>query len=43
MGVSFAVEFGRVRMPKAHMPMMIYDQVNDRGGFVQALSIPFGD
>jgi hypothetical protein len=38
-GVSIAVELGRVRMPKAHMPWQIYDQVNARGGFVPALSL----
>jgi hypothetical protein len=40
--VSAAIEFGRIRMPKADMPWRIYDQVNDRGGFVFALSIPQG-
>ena len=40
---AFAVEFGRIRMPKADMPWHLYDQVNARGGFVHALSIPFGD
>lgn len=40
--VSAAVEFGRIRMPKADMPWQIYDQVNARGGFVSALSIPNG-
>lgn len=38
-GASIAVEFGRVRMPKAHMPLHIYDQVNGLGGFVPALTI----
>jgi len=41
--VAVAVELGRVRMPKADMPWRIYDQVNSRGGFVPALSIPSGD
>lgn len=41
--VSLAVEFGRIRMPKADMPWRIYDQVNARGGFVPALSIPSGE
>lgn len=41
--VSVAVEFGRVRMPKADMPWRIYDQVNECGGFVAALDVPFGD
>jgi hypothetical protein len=40
--VSAAVEFGRIRMPKADMPWQVYDQVNDRGGFVPALAIPNG-
>jgi hypothetical protein len=43
MPVSAAVELGRIRMPKADMPWTIYDQVNDRGGFVKALNIPEGD
>jgi hypothetical protein len=38
-GVSPAIELGRVRMPKAHMPWQIYDQVNARGGFIPALSL----
>ncbi len=37
--VSTAIEFGRVRMPKAHMPWVIYDQVNQLGGFVEAIRI----
>lgn len=41
--VSVAAEFGRIRMPKADMPWTIYDQINDRGGFVKALHIPEGD
>jgi hypothetical protein len=40
--VSAAVELGRVRMPKADMPWRIYDQINERGGFVEALSVPRG-
>lgn len=40
--VSVAVELGRVRMPKADSPWKLYDQVNARGGFVEALSIPTG-
>jgi len=40
--VAAAIELGRVRMPKADMPWRIYDQVNERGGFVYALSIPHG-
>ena len=42
-GVSTAIEFGRVRMPKADMPWQLYDQVNARGGFIPALTIPLGD
>jgi hypothetical protein len=37
------IELGRVRMPKADTPWRIYDQLNDRGGFVPALTIPEGD
>jgi len=37
--VSTAVELGRIIMPKADMPLRIYDQNNDRGGFVHALDI----
>ena len=36
--VSVSIDFGRVRMPKADMPLLIYDQVNSLGGFVPALS-----
>lgn len=39
MPVSLAIEFGRVRMPKADMPWCIYDQLNSQGGFVPALTI----
>lgn len=38
-GVSVAVEMGRVRMPKSHMPWQIYDQVNALGGFIPALAL----
>jgi hypothetical protein len=34
-----AVELGRIRMPKADAPWIIYDQVNERGGFVRAVDI----
>jgi CBASS immunity sensor of nucleotide second messenger signals len=37
--VSVAVEFGRIIMPKADMPLRIYDQNNGRGGFVPVLDI----
>jgi SMODS-associated and fused to various effectors sensor domain/HNH endonuclease len=40
--VSIGIELGRVRMPKADMPWIIYDQVNERGGFVRALTLPIG-
>lgn len=43
MGVAAAVELGRVRMPKAHMPWIIFDQVNHQGGFIHALTIPQKD
>lgn len=39
MGVSCAVELGRLRMPKADKPWVIYDQNKDAGGFVKALTI----
>lgn len=39
---AMAVELGRVRMPKADSPWHVYDQVNARGGFIHALSIPNG-
>lgn len=41
MPVAAAVEFGRVRQPKADLPLKIYDQVNNRGGFVPAIDITF--
>ena len=40
---AMAVELGRIRMPKADTPWHVYDQVNARGGFIHALSIPNGD
>jgi hypothetical protein len=43
MSVSLAVEFGRVRMPKADMPWQVYDQVNALGGFVPAIAVPYGE
>lgn len=36
--VSIAVEFGRVRMPKADLPLVLYDQVAGTG-FIQRLRI----
>lgn len=41
-GVSAAVELGRTRMPRAHGPWQIYDEVAELGGFVPALSISQG-
>lgn len=38
MPVSLAVETGRARMPKADLPMVIYDQARDKG-FVETLRI----
>jgi hypothetical protein len=40
MPVSLSVELGRIRMPKADMPWILYDQIANRGGFVPTLSIP---
>ena len=40
MPVSLSVELGRIRMPKADMPWVLYDQIAGRGGFVPTLSIP---
>lgn len=37
--VSIAVEMGRVWMPKADLPLILYDQNNKLGGFVEALRI----
>lgn len=39
MPVSAAIDLGRVRMPKADAPWSVYDQVNDRDGFVPAIDI----
>jgi hypothetical protein len=38
--VATNIELGRVRMPKADMSWRVYDQNNERGGFVPALTIP---
>lgn len=43
MPVSAAIELGRIRMPKADCPWRIYDQINDRGGFVPAIELPIGE
>ncbi len=39
MPVACAVELGRIRMPKADMPWIIYDQNNKVGKFLTALEI----
>lgn len=39
MPVSASVELGRVWMPKADMPMIIYDQNNTAGSFIPAITI----
>ena len=39
MPVACAVELGRVRMPKAEMPWVIFDQNNKLGKFVKVLEI----
>ncbi len=39
MPVSCAVELGRIRMPKADMPWIVYDQSNKLGRFIRALEI----
>lgn len=43
--VSVCVELGRAIQPKAHMPLRLWDQNKDLGGFVHALDInlPQGD
>lgn len=39
MPIAAAIELGRTIMPKAHIPLKIYDQNNERKGFIEALSI----
>jgi len=39
MPVSCAIEFGRIRMPKADMPWIIYDQSNKQYKFIKAIEI----
>lgn len=39
MSVSCSIEMGRVRMPKADIPWIIYDQNNKEGRFVKAIKI----
>lgn len=38
-GVSVAIELGRIRQPKAHMPWIIYDQNNKSNGFKETITI----
>ncbi len=40
MPASAAVEVGRVHMPKADLPLRIYDEQRHEGGFVHSLRIP---
>jgi len=40
MPLALAVEFGRIRMPKADLPLCIYDQTGEMG-FQPALNIGF--
>lgn len=42
MPVSCAIELGRVRMPKADMPWIVYDQNNKQYKFIKALEITGG-
>jgi len=39
MPVSAAIEFGRAWMPKADLPLIIYDQNTSRNGFIKTLEI----
>lgn len=39
MPISTAVEFGRVWMPKADLPMVIYDQNKENNGFFKTIEI----
>lgn len=39
MPVSAAVDFGRIRMPKADTAWRIYDEVKERGGFIEAITL----
>lgn len=41
--VSAAVEVGRVWMPKADLPLVIYDQIRSHGGFARRLTINTAD
>lgn len=39
MPVALAVEFGRIVMPKADLPLIIYDEHKELGGFVRVLDL----
>lgn len=39
MPVSAAIEFGRTRMPKADVDLILYDQNKDNGGFIRTITI----
>jgi len=41
--VAIAVEFGRIIMPKADLPITIYEQNRERGGFLRALRLQNGE
>jgi hypothetical protein len=43
MPASCAVELGRIRMPKADMPWVIYDHSNDLGKFIKTIEISGGE
>lgn len=40
MPVSAAVEFGRIRMPKADLPLVLYDQSSPDAGFLPRIHLP---
>jgi len=39
MPVTLAVDLGRIIMPKADLPLRIYDEHRANGGFVHALDV----
>ena len=39
MPISCAIEMGRIRMPKADMPWIMYDQNNKKQKFISTLTI----
>jgi hypothetical protein len=39
MPVALAVEFGRIRTPKADLPLVVYDENRQLGGFVKTIEI----